>query len=221
MISKAATVEEGGFISGLVSGAVSRASKEIILHPIDTVRARLQTSPDLSLLPKRVLADSDEVTVTNENLFDDLYSGLTPALIGGIPAGALFFGVKDYTKKKFRKMGLGKAEATLLSVLMANFPYWVVRTPSEVLKTRQQTDNSEDATSMMAMIRSDLAQKGLANATSSIYDSYIPNIAYAFPADAVKFLVCKYTLSTCMYSSHELLAAFKINPLLSTAFHII
>jgi hypothetical protein len=30
------------FMRGLVSGAVSRASKEILLHPFDTIRARQQ-----------------------------------------------------------------------------------------------------------------------------------------------------------------------------------
>ena len=55
-----------------------------------------------------------------------MYDGLVPALIGGIPAGAVFFGVKDYSKRALKRSGIGKAEATVLSVAAANIPYWYV-----------------------------------------------------------------------------------------------
>ena len=74
---------ENEFIRGLVSGAVSRASKEILLHPFDTIRARQQ-----------VPQNSKNITITSSNsgmgpqgIFKNLYAGLVPALIGGIPAG--------------------------------------------------------------------------------------------------------------------------------------
>jgi Mitochondrial carrier protein len=121
-----ATTDEESVINGLISGASTRVAKELVLHPIDTVRARLQRPPN-----------SEEVLAYQEGLFDNLYDGLLPALVGGVPAGALFFGVKDFTKKKLRNMGLGKQESTVLSVMVTNIPYWVVRTPSEVLKTRR------------------------------------------------------------------------------------
>jgi len=147
---------QGGFVSGLVSGAVSRASKEVLLHPIDTIRARLQTQKNISF--------------ANASLYEDLYAGLVPALVGGVPAGALFFGIKDFSKQRLRQLGLSKQQATILAVFFTNFPYWLVRTPSELLKTRAQVNGSSEIVS------------------SEWYESYVSNILYSVPADEVKFL---------------------------------
>lgn len=113
VMGKETNDEDNSFIRGLASGAASRLSKEAILHPIDTVRARLSSPPELR---------------NSSALFDDLYSGVVPALVGGLPAGAIFFGVKDFSKKKFRSMGFSKEQATLLSVTAANIPFWIIRT---------------------------------------------------------------------------------------------
>ena len=76
------SIFENEFIRGLVSGAVSRASKEIILHPFDTIRARQQVPQNSN----NTSASSDS-GVASQDIFKDLYAGLVPALIGGIPAG--------------------------------------------------------------------------------------------------------------------------------------
>lgn len=178
-----ATTDEESVINGLISGASTRVAKELVLHPIDTVRARLQRPPN-----------SEEVLANQEGLFDNLYDGLIPALVGGVPAGALFFGVKDFTKKKLRNMGLGKQESTVLSVMVTNIPYWVVRTPSEVLKTRRQIgyDNSSSVSEMMTKMVEQ--EGGVLPAIRSSYASYASNFAYALPADIAKFVACKYCI---------------------------
>jgi hypothetical protein len=61
------------FISGLAGGAASRAAKELFLHPIDTVKTRLQYA---------------RAGTRPADLFKDLYSGVWPALLVGTPAGA-------------------------------------------------------------------------------------------------------------------------------------
>jgi hypothetical protein len=168
------------FIRGLVSGAASRAAKEILLHPIDTIRAR-QQAPGLV---------SSNQTISNVlTTITDLYSGITPALIGGIPAGAAFFGVKDYTKSRLKKIGLSKELATILAVGAANVPYWLIRTPAEALKTRQQVGNSSDSSfqALLDLYRSERLEVFL----QSIYGSYASNYAYALPADIIKFVTCK------------------------------
>ena len=177
--------DEESILNSFVSGAATRVSKELILHPIDTVRARLQKAPD----PTNPSASVSGIK--QEGLFDNLYDGLLPALVGGVPAGALFFGVKDYSKKKLRKMGLGKQESTVLSVMLTNVPYWVVRTPSEVLKTRRQIryDNSSSVGEMIGKMVQQ--EGGILQALASTYDSYPSNFAYAIPADIVKFVACK------------------------------
>lgn len=163
---------EPSFVSSLVSGAASRASKELILHPIDTVRARLQTDRNM---------DSND---RSKYLYTDLYNGLVPALVSGVPAGAVFFAVKDSSKKYFRKQqGLDRRTATILSVAAANVPYWLIRNPSEVLKTRQQIDGSVEQQSVSLLSFIQQGEK------EELYRGYFPNIGYAYPADVIKFLV--------------------------------
>jgi len=193
---------DDGFISGLISGAVSRASKEILLHPIDTIRARQQ-------IPTATTKGEDNSN-TNANLllYKDLYDGIVPALVGGIPAGALFFGVKDFSKQQLKSMGLSREAATLLSVTIANVPYWLVRNPSEVLKTRQQVQvqgkdggyqeemsggSSTSYKKLQAMVAAE--DGSVSKVVSKLYSSYSSNIAYALPADLVKFLVYEYLLN--------------------------
>jgi solute carrier family 25 S-adenosylmethionine transporter 26 len=170
--------EAGGFTSGLISGATSRATKELLLHPVDTVRARLQLDPAL-----RARLNYTETEIWTK----DLYDGVTPALVAGIPAGALFFAVKDSSKVLLRSAGLGRNQATILSVGLTNLPYWLLRGPAEVLKTRSQAGLSgrQGAGDALGdMVR----ESGYRDTARQLYAPYWANVAYAAPADVVKFL---------------------------------
>ena len=168
--------EPEGFVNGLISGAASRASKELLLHPIETFKARMQVP-----------------SYNSSSRFDNLYDGVAASLIGGIPAGALFFATKDYAKGKLqRQLGLSKEAATLLSVSLANVPYWLVRTPWEVLKTQQQVTLGPttgyvtmNLTNTSEFLGKFLQENG---GWPGVYSSYSSNIAYSLPADVVKFL---------------------------------
>lgn len=162
------------FVNGLISGAATRVTKEVLLHPLDTIRVRLQ-SPNSSV-----------------PLFSNLYDGVGPALLSGVPAGAIFFAVKDYSKKELRMTGLGKRASTCAAVALANIPYWLVRCPAETLKTRQQSRSKEGdpgALSIVEQLRADGAVPVLAD----LYGSYSSNFIYALPADVIKFLACVWT----------------------------
>ena len=62
--------------------------------------------------------------------------------------GAIFFAVKDSVKQSLRTSSfstslpilshLSKEEVTVLSVVAANVFYWLIRTPAEELKTKEQ-----------------------------------------------------------------------------------
>ena len=172
------TKDDDSLLNGMISGAATRISKELLLHPLDTVRARLQVPPDF------VRDEGNQ-----KGLYDGLYDGVVPALVGGVPAGALFFGIKDYSKKRFKKLGLSKPEATVASVAMANILYWVIRNPAEVRKTNEQI--GADNLSSIDAIRNVYAEGGiggLATSLKSSYESYPSNYVYALPADVVKFM---------------------------------
>ncbi len=187
---KTAQAEATSFYNGALSGAVQKVTKEAILHPIDTVRARIVATPISSSTSGTKLNNSyndnsNATTMVTDNLYEDLYSGIVPALVGGVPAGALFFGVKDYSKKFLKRYGFDRNSATLLSVILTNIPYWVVRSPSEIVKTRQQAGTDSN---MTEFVMQEYEKDGLRGVLSNLYSSYTSNYAYATPADMAKFV---------------------------------
>lgn len=175
------------FLSGLVGGAASRASKELLLHPLDTIKARLQ------------YAKGD---IPPAELFKHLYDGVWPALLVGTPAGAAFFATKDVLK------GLAKSTfgseyrelTTIVAVFVANFPYWTIRNPAEVIKTQQQTGLVNGT---LAGVTNSIKEEGI----TGLYRGFGSNVAYAFPTDAIKFVV---------YEALQKSFARKLNPLESS-----
>jgi len=161
-------------LSGLVGGAAQSSSKTLVKHPLDTITVRLQVARrDGKSVPRR------------DVLFRGLYSGVAPTLLSGIPSGALFFSVKDGAKSYLKSKGLPKAAATLLGVLVAQFPYWAVRNPSEVLKTKAQAvEEGEAELTFWEAARAAAASEG---GVATLWKGYGENIAAAYPADALKF----------------------------------
>ena len=85
---------------------------------------------------------------------------------------------------------LGSREgSTLVSVFVAQFPYWAVRNPGELIKTRAQanlytsTDNSTK--NVVELARIAVSEEG----AGALWRGYGENIAYAYPADALKFVI--------------------------------
>jgi solute carrier family 25 (mitochondrial S-adenosylmethionine transporter), member 26 len=120
------------------------------------------------------------VTWTDRALYVKLFDGLIPSLIGGVPAGAIFFGTKDFCKTVLKESLplLSRQEITIISVVLANLPYWLIRTPSEILKTRDQTTGRSSLRELVADPR-------------LFANSFFSNLIYALPADIIKFLACK------------------------------
>ena len=118
--------DDESLLNGLISGAATRVSKELLLHPLDTVRARQQITTTTPEFTRDINNQKD--------LYEGLYDGIQPALLGGVPAGALFFGIKDLSKRKLKKLGLNKEQVTIASVALANVAYWIIRNPAGWLK---------------------------------------------------------------------------------------
>ena len=155
------------FWSGLLAGAVQKTAKELLLHPLDTAKARLQFSSR-----RRALGE----------LFEAPYAGLAPALISGAPAASAFFAVKDATKRGVEGLQLGKSETTLLAVLCANVAYWGIKNPSEVLKVRRQAGVAGETLEAASTL-------WRAEGLGGFYSSAGPNYAYSTPVDVTKFLL--------------------------------
>lgn len=160
------------FANGFISGASINAAKNLILHPIETVKTRLDVGE-------------------SAGLFRDLYAGIVPGLVGGVPAAALFFGTKDLCRQTLRNIGLSPSVSTLLAVMLAQFPYWLIRNPSEVLKTRRRTTGSATITLPLT-----------ANQIKDLYSGLTNNLLYALPSDWLKFLFYEF-FSTQLFHVEE------------------
>ena len=112
-VSAASVAAEGGqktasteFISGLVAGGAQKTIKELVLHPLDTVKTRLQVVGSRRSLFELAL-------------YERAYDGILPALLSGAPAAATFFAVKDTIKQQATPQ-LGATLGTIAAVGGAN-----------------------------------------------------------------------------------------------------
>jgi hypothetical protein len=160
-------------------------TKTLVKYPLDTATVRLQ-------MP------NTQYTIQNlQKLFSGSFDGITAPLVSNIPAGAVFFAVKDATKSLLKDSGLNlpKWAITTLAVGAAQPLYWLLRNPSEVIKTRLQVGAEGYYEGMSTFDAFQLAlSNGGTNSTMmdgmrELYQGYAENILYAFPADIIKFVV--------------------------------
>lgn len=199
-------------VSGFFAGAALTVAKTVVKYPLDTATVRLQmpNSPinyrDIRNLPA---------------LFDNVYQGISLPLLTNIPAGAVFFAVKDAVQAALlqtetittQNPNVDRIWRTCCAVAVAQIPYWIVRNPSEVVKTRQQAKippydqlNAIDAYWQVRQDRIAQLQQLVntnVNSSSSLplwstiggggwdayYTGYFENVLYAYPADVIKFVV--------------------------------
>lgn len=164
-------------ISGFVSGGALSATKTVVKYPMDTATVRLQ------------MRNTPYSITRLGELFRGSFRGISSPLISNIPGGAVFFACKDATKSALRDAGLPKWATTSIAVAVANFPYWAIRNPSEVIKTRQQAgiEGYGDGVSIIDafQVAMNQTQNGGIN---ELYTGYFENLIYAFPADVIKFI---------------------------------
>lgn len=184
-------------ISGLVSGLVLTAAKTTVKYPLDTATVRLQ-------MPNTLYSIYDPIT-----LFRGSFQGITAQLAGTLPSGAVFFAVKDTAKAYIMshrsmlggtttmtaapKEGLDWVAlwATCFAVAVAQPPYWLIRNPSEVIKTRQQVDDTR-----MLSIPSNTTVTW--DGIKDLYRGFWENIFYAYPADVIKFVLYEVLVSSSL-----------------------
>ena len=208
-------------ISGFVAGAALTLTKTIVKYPMDTATVRLQMPNTTYTIYKPV------------QLFHNSYIGIVTPLLSNIPAGAVFFAVKDTISSALKAIAAASTTTsttttttnddmslwmlpfhqmlfpllqdvcssrtfrTCIAVAVAQIPYWMVRNPSEVVKTKEQAgvvvdlgiDNKVTETTANTNISSILNRIGM------YYTGYWENVIYAYPADVLKF-VCYEQLSS-------------------------
>eukprot|EP00403_Amphidinium_massartii_P025828 CAMPEP_0178395676 /NCGR_PEP_ID=MMETSP0689_2-20121128/13341_1 /TAXON_ID=160604 /ORGANISM="Amphidinium massartii, Strain CS-259" /LENGTH=343 /DNA_ID=CAMNT_0020016337 /DNA_START=164 /DNA_END=1195 /DNA_ORIENTATION=+ len=172
----------GAALSGALQGVAQNVAKQLVLHPFDTIKTRVQVRKE---------GDSDGA------LFSDLYRGLLPTLIGGTPGSATFFAAKEAAVSFLISKGAAGPVPTLGGVVAGVLAAKAVRTPFDVAETRAMatsgTTKKEKASGDDEMLQWDGSLAAAREVYRSeglrgLYRGYGANVAYKLPADAAKFL---------------------------------
>jgi len=174
-------------ISGFFAGAALSTTKTIVKYPLDTATVRLQ------------MKNSTYSILNPSTLFQGSFNGIATPLLSNIPAGAVFFATKDATKSFLKEnlVGVPKWVTTSIAVAAALPPYWIIRNPSEVVKTRQQAKlegYGDDVNALDAYRNAYKQHQARENTDSSFagikgfYTGYSENVVYGLPADVIKFI---------------------------------
>jgi len=181
--------------SGAVQGAAQNVVKQVVLHPLDTIKTRVQTAPGTWAATAGGGGAATDAPFWRSALFRDLYRGFLPSVVGGTPGSAAFFAAKEAAASSLKAQALPKELVTIGSVVAGVLTAKAIRTPFDVAETRAMaagpspTGADADGPALawdgsLSAIRQVYAEEGL----RGLYRGYGANVAYKLPADAVKFL---------------------------------
>jgi len=145
----------------MLAGCVAGAAQDVFLHPIDTLRARLDVggtaraagqpaassaATAVSSNPARMMLLEARSVIAADGLLG-LYRGYGLCLVGSAPANALYFSSYQVLKRLFRPPGEEAAgSAAFLRDSAAGFGAEVVAaglwTPLDIVKQRMQVRDS-------------------------------------------------------------------------------
>mmetsp|Transcript_8306 Transcript_8306/g.12302 ORF Transcript_8306/g.12302 Transcript_8306/m.12302 type:complete len:299 (+) Transcript_8306:82-978(+) len=164
----------GTFLQNMIAGGLAGTSVDVALFPIDTVKTRLQ-SPD---------------GFWKSGGFRGIYRGIGAAAAGSAPGASLFFttyeSMKPIVGEKLEKLGVeGDAPVHMISASLGEIAACMVRVPTEVVKSRMQT-NQAGATSLSSTIRLVVNEQGLP-IFGGLYSGYGITIMREIPFALIQF----------------------------------
>eukprot|EP00439_Symbiodinium_sp_Y106_P037852 s1994_g4.t1 len=105
--------------SGALQGIAQNVAKQVVLHPFDTVKTRLQ-------------ATAGRPDASRAELFRDVYRGLLPTLV----SSATFFAAKEAASAQLRRQAAPDPLPTLGGVVLGVLSAKAVKTPFDVAETK-------------------------------------------------------------------------------------
>ncbi|KAJ6887543.1 mitochondrial substrate carrier family protein E [Populus alba x Populus x berolinensis] len=172
-------------------GAIAGAFGEGMMHPVDTVKTRIQSQAILSggiQTPKSLLQMVRAVAVTDGAR--GFYRGITPGVTGSLATGATYFGFIESAKKWIEEShpSLGGHWAHFIFGAVGDTLGSFVYVPCEVMKQRMQVQGSRTSWNS-SIIKDSISRKsgeqiysyytGMFQAGSSILKEQGPRGLYA------------------------------------------
>ncbi|RIB09332.1 mitochondrial carrier domain-containing protein [Gigaspora rosea] len=122
----------------MFAGGIGGSTADFLMHSIDTVKTRLQGQKPIRPLKYQNMLHAYITIFKQEGITRGLYSGVTPAILGSVPATTIYFGIYELTKRKLTAIGIPDTVAHLTAGSVGDVMASTVYVPSEVLKTRLQ-----------------------------------------------------------------------------------
>lgn len=118
------------YTTSLCSGALSGLSVDLLFYPIDTLKTRLQSSKGF----------------IQSGGFSGIYRGIGSVAVGSAPGAACFFVVYESVKPLLESQqrfgenaAFSRAGGHMMAASTAEIAACLIRVPTEVIKSRQQT----------------------------------------------------------------------------------
>ncbi|KAJ7956465.1 Mitochondrial carrier protein, expressed [Quillaja saponaria] len=127
-----------------VWGAIAGAFGEGMMHPVDTVKTRIQSQAILNASQNQKSILQMVRSVWGVDGLTGFYRGVTPGIIGSLATGATYFGVIESTKKWIEEShpSLGGHWAHFIAGAVGDTLGSFVYVPCEVMKQRMQVQGT-------------------------------------------------------------------------------
>jgi len=168
--------------SGALQGIAQNLAKQVVLHPFDTVKTRLQAA---------TMASN---AIDRRDLFKDVYRGLLPTLVSGTPGSAAFFAAKEAAQSVLQNSP--KPLRTSCGVVAGVLCSKAIRTPFDVAETKAMASVAKGEALAWDGSWQKLTGTFEKDGLQGLYRGYGANVLYKLPADLAKFLAFEALKST-------------------------
>lgn len=165
------------YTTSLAAGALSGLSVDLLFYPIDTLKTRLQSSQGF----------------LKAGGFSGIYRGIGSVAVGSAPGAAVFFVSYEGLKPLLSSLsGTSSGEAApgvhMGAASIAEVAACLIRVPTEVIKSRQQTSHYGIKASSLAAAQAVWRQTGL----RGLYTGFAGTISREIPFTCIQFPLYEY-----------------------------
>ncbi|KAL3151859.1 hypothetical protein ABBQ38_012823 [Trebouxia sp. C0009 RCD-2024] len=175
------------------AGTAARTMAQAIIHPIDTIKTRLQVTAPAKKLQRwqqRVRDNPVDLYVANRRVVHtrnwlirgpkDVYRGLTGAVLGTIPTAILYFATYEWCKAQLEARKAPSAVTHLASASAGAVMSAFIRVPTDTVKHRVQAYME---TNVFLGARHIVTSEGV----RGLYQGLLPTLLRDVPEIAIQF----------------------------------
>ncbi|KAI9851334.1 MAG: S-adenosylmethionine transporter [Thelocarpon superellum] len=167
---------ESRHVRALLAGGIAGTTVDLTLHPLDTLKTRLQASHGFA----------------RSGGFHGIYKGVGSALVGSAPGAALFFTTYEASKAFLAQARPGRGSEPLEHMLAASageVAACAVRVPTEVIKQRAQAGHYPSSWAALrdTVRRGAGSQSGWGGVARELYRGWSVTVMREVPFTVIQF----------------------------------